>query len=79
MVLTFVCILYGMFLVELKKQQIAISKYKVYSDHPRTEDSLIQDAVSSVSSGKFEHPINDVLFTRDVCLWGRGSHFQHLL
>ena len=54
--------------MELKKQQIAISKYKVYSDHPRTEDSLIQDAVSTVSSGKFEHPINDVLFTRDVCL-----------
>jgi len=68
MMLTLVNILYGMFLVTIKKQQIAISKYKVYSDNPRTEDSLIQDAVSSVSSGKFGHPINDMLFTRDVCL-----------
>jgi len=68
MVLTFVCILYGMFLLELKKQQIAVCKYKGYSDNPRTEESLIQVAVSSVSSGKFGHPINDVLFTRDVFL-----------
>jgi len=57
MVLTFVCIVYGVFLLTDKKQRIAVFKYKVYSDNPRTEDSLIQDAVSSVSKGKLGHPI----------------------
>ena len=62
------CIVYGVFLVTIKKQQIAVCKYKVYSDNPRTEDSLIQDAVSSVSIGQFGHLINDVFVICDVCL-----------
>ena len=41
MVLTLVCIVHGVFLVTIKKQRIAISKYEVYSNNPRTEDSLI--------------------------------------
>jgi hypothetical protein len=42
----FLGIVYGMFLVTIKKKQIVISKQKVYSDNPRTEDCLIQGAVS---------------------------------
>ena len=40
----------------------------MYSDNPHTDDSLIQDAVSSVSSGDFGHPINNMFVKCDVCL-----------